>query len=82
MAVLTMVGVVWKGANKTGAAASMFTGFVTACIWYALGQPAGIYAALPAIIVSFVTLVVVSKMTAPVSPEIIEQFFPKGTDEQ
>ena len=30
MAILTMVGVVWKGANRTGAAASMIAGFATA----------------------------------------------------
>lgn len=75
MAVLTMVGVVWKGANKSGAAASMLTGFVTACVWYALGQPYGVYAALPAIIVGFVTLITVSKMTAPVPQPVIERFF-------
>lgn len=42
MAVLIMVGVVWKGANKTGAAVSMVTGILTAGVWYTLGEPAAI----------------------------------------
>lgn len=75
MAMLTMVGVVWKRANRTGAAASMITGFVTACIWYALGQPGGIMAALPAVTVGFIVLVVVSKVTAPPPTEVVEKFF-------
>lgn len=82
MAVLTMVGVVWKKANRTGAAVSMAAGFITACIWYALGQPFGIYAALPAIIVGFIALVLVSHFTAPVSQDIIERFFPEEEEEQ
>lgn len=77
MAVLSMVGVVWKGANKTGAAVSMCTGLLTAGVWYALGEPAGIYAALPAIIVGLITLIVVSKLSSPVPQKVIEQFFPE-----
>ena len=77
MAILTMVGVVWKGANRTGAAASMIAGFATACIWYALDQPGGVMAALPAVIVALVVLVVVSKVTAPPPAEVVEKFFPE-----
>ncbi|MEA4933533.1 MAG: hypothetical protein VB071_08165, partial [Lawsonibacter sp.] len=77
MAILTMVGVVWKGANKTGAAASMISGFATACIWYYLGQPYGVMAALPAVVVAFIVLLVVSKVTAPPPIDIIEKFFPE-----
>lgn len=75
MAVLTMVGVIWRRANRTGAAVSMITGLGTACIWYALGQPFGIYAALPAIIIGFITLIVVSSITEQVPQEIVEKFF-------
>ena len=39
--VLVLVGLAWKGANATGAAASMIAGFLTASIWYVLGQPFG-----------------------------------------
>lgn len=78
MAILTMVGVIWKGANKTGAAASMICGFATACIWYYLGQPYGVMAALPAVVVALIVLVVVSKVTAPPPQDIIEKFFPEN----
>lgn len=82
MAILTMVGVLWKGANRTGAAASMIAGFATACIWYALGQPGGVMAALPAVIVALVVLVVVSKLTTPPPAEIVEKFFQEEVTEQ
>ena len=82
MAILTMVGVVWKGANRTGAAASMIAGFATACIWYGLGQPGGVMAALPAVIVALVVLVVVSKVTAPPPAEVVEKFFPEEAKEK
>ncbi len=78
MAILTMVGVVWKGANKIGAAVSMCCGFLTACIWYYLGQPYGVMSALPAVIVALVALLVVSKVTAPPPSDIIERFFPEN----
>ena len=68
--------VFWKGANAR-AAASMIAGFATACIWYALGQPGGVMAALPAVIVALVVLVVVSKVTAPPPSEVVEKFFPE-----
>lgn len=55
----------------------MIAGFVTACIWYALGQPGGVMAALPAVIVAFVVLIVVSKVTAPPPAEVVEKFFPE-----
>ncbi len=77
MAILTLVGVVWKGANKTGAAASMICGFATACIWYYLGQPYGVMAALPAVFVAFIVLLVVSKATTPPPKEIVDKFFPE-----
>lgn len=75
MAMLTMVGVVWKRANRTGAAVSMVAGFATACVWYALGQPGGVMAALPAVIVAFLVMVVVSKLTPPPPEEVIAKFF-------
>ncbi len=81
MAVLTMVGVVWKKANKTGAAVSMLLGFATACIWYILGEPGGIYAALPAIVVGFITIILVSNLTTPTSLEVVERFFPENEAE-
>lgn len=63
MAVTVMVGVVWKRANKISACISAIAGFITAGIWYFLGQPFGIMAALPACLVSFIVLMAVSVVT-------------------
>ena len=78
MAMLTMVGVAWKRANAAGGAAAMICGLVTASLWYALGQPYGIMAALPSIIVSFIALIVVSSMTTPPPAKLVEEFFPEN----
>ena len=80
MAMLTMVGVAWKRANAAGGAAAMICGLATACIWYALGQPYGIMAALPSIVVSFIALIVVSSVTTPPPAEIVEKFFPEDAN--
>jgi SSS family transporter len=80
MAMLTMVGVAWKRANRAGATACMTVGLGTAIIWYALGQPFGVMAALPSIAASLVALVVVSSMTSPPPKEVIEEFFPESAD--
>ena len=74
---LTIVGVMWKRANKAGAIGCMVSGLATACIWYALGEPYGVMAALPGIIVSLVVMVVVSCMTPPPSEKVIAKFFPE-----
>lgn len=63
MAVPIMVGVAWKRANKISAMIAAAAGFVTALVWYGLGQPAGIMAALPACLVCFIVIMVGSVMT-------------------
>ena len=63
MAVPIMVGVAWKRANKISAMTAAAAGFVTALVWYGLGQPAGIMAALPACLVCFIVIMVGSVMT-------------------
>lgn len=75
--VLVLVGLAWKGANAAGGAACMICGFLTACIWYYLGQPFGMMPLLPAVIVGFVAMVIVSKLTTPPDPALIEKFFPE-----
>ncbi len=75
--VLVLAGLAWKGANAAGGAACMICGFVTACIWYILGQPFGMMPLLPAVIVGFLALVIVSKMTAKPDPKMIKSFFPE-----
>lgn len=77
MAMLVLIGAFNKKVTKTGAIASMVAGFVTACIWYALGQPNGVMAALPGCAVSAVVMLVVSKYTKPMTEEELAPFFPK-----
>jgi SSS family transporter len=54
--VLVLAGLVWKRANAAGGTACMVVGFLTACIWYALGQPFGMMPLLPAVITGFIGL--------------------------
>ena len=62
LAVITMVGVAWKKANKISGTIAGLCGFATACYWYYLGQPYGVMAALPACAVCFVVIMVVTPM--------------------
>ena len=80
MAMLVLIGAFNKNITKTGAMASMIAGFVTACIWYALGQPNGIMAALPGCAVSAVVMLVVSKFTKPMTKEELAPFFPEEAE--
>lgn len=77
MAMLILIGAFNKKVTKAGALASMVAGFLTACIWYALGQPNGVMAALPGCAVSAVVMVVVSKFTKPMEKEELAPFFPE-----
>ena len=71
MAVPIMVGVAWKRANKISAMTAAAAGFVTALVWYGLGQPAGIMAALPACLVCFIVIMVGSVMTPKVQMNLL-----------
>lgn len=75
MAMLVLIGAFNKKITSAGAMASMLTGFIVANIWYFLGQPFGIYAALPGTISAGLVLVVVSKFTKPMDKERLEPFF-------
>lgn len=80
MAVVVMVGVSWKRANKISACISAAAGFAVACVWYFMGQPFGIMAALPACLVSFTVLIAVSAITpadanASADRETMKQLF-------
>ena len=77
IAMLILIGAFNKKITKTGALASMIAGFVTACVWYALGQPNGVMAALPGCAVSAVVMVVVSMFTKPMTKEELAPFFPE-----
>ncbi len=77
MAMLVLIGAFNKKITPAAALASMITGFIVANIWYALGQPYGIYSALPGTISSGLVLVIVSKFTKPMPKEQLAQFFPE-----
>lgn len=80
IAMLVLIGAFNKNITSAGAMASMMSGFVTACVWYALGQPFGVYAALPGTIVAAIVMLVVSKFTKPMSKEQLAPFFPEEAD--
>ena len=68
----------WKRSNKWGALAGMIAGGAMVFIWKFQVRPIGgvwnIYELLPAFIVAFVAIVVVSLITAKPEREIIEEF--------
>ena len=84
LAITTMVGVAWKRVNKLSAILSALCGFATAVVWYSLGQPGGIMAALPACAVSFVVIMIATWLTPAdankdADPEVMENLFGKET---
>lgn len=68
----------WKRTNRNGALAGMIVGGVMVFVWHYLIAPIGgiwgIYELLPAFLLSSITIVVVSLLTAPPTKEIIEEF--------
>lgn len=81
MAMLILIGAFNKHITKTGAMASMIAGFITACVWYLLGQPFGIFTALPGSISAAIVMLVVSKFTKPMTPEELRPFFPEEKED-
>ncbi len=68
----------WKRTNRNGALAGMIVGGVMVFVWHYLIAPIGgiwgIYELLPAFLLSSITIVVVSLLTAPPEKEIVEEF--------
>ncbi len=75
---LMLFSLFWKRTNRNGALAGMIVGGVMVFVWHYLIAPLGgiwgIYELLPAFILSSITIVVVSLLTAPPSKEIVEEF--------
>ena len=75
---LMLFSLFWKRTNRYGALAGMIVGGVMVFVWHYLIAPIGgiwgIYELLPAFILSSITIVVVSLLTAPPSKEIVEEF--------
>ena len=83
MAIALLVGVAWKRANKISGIVSGVAGFATAIIWILAGSPGGIMPALPACLVAFVVMMVVTWLT-PVNAsdsadkEMMDNLFGEG----
>ena len=75
---LMLFSLFWKRTNRYGALAGMVVGGVMVFVWHYLIAPIGgiwgIYELLPAFILSSITIVVVSLLTAPPAKEIVEEF--------
>lgn len=78
---LVLLSLMWKRMNRNGALAGMIVGALTVIVWVyggfeINGQPANdaIYSIMPGFLLSAITTVVVSLMTAPPKDFIVERF--------
>jgi len=73
-----LLSLFWKRANLQGALAGMVSGGATVFIWKfglkPLGGAFGIYELLPAFVVSFIFMIVVSLVTKAPSDDIVKEF--------
>lgn len=67
-----VAGFFWKKATNLGGLVSMWGGLITAVIWQFSGQPFGLHPIFVGFPVSIVLLIVVSLLTKPSNPEIVE----------
>jgi SSS family solute:Na+ symporter len=72
-----VAALIWKRATTAGALTSIITGVVTTLIWEfgGLGVSTGVDPVIPAIAVSVASLIFVSLLTPPQSPEKLKPFF-------
>lgn len=82
IAMLVLIGAFNKKITPAAALSSMIVGFIVANVWYKLGQPYGIYSALPGTISSAVVMLVVSQFTKPMDKEKLIPFFPEVAKEK
>jgi sodium/proline symporter len=75
---LVLLSLFWRRVNLPGAFAGMVCGGVMVFVWHELIKPFGgiwgIYELLPAFVIGFVAIVVVSLLTRPPSAEITHEF--------
>ncbi len=75
---LTLCALYWRRLTKQGAIAGMISGTVAVLVWHNLLAPLGgifgIYELLPAFIISFLFIVVVSLLTPEPPAEVLEEF--------
>lgn len=72
---LVLLSLLWRSTNKYGAIAGIVVGGLTVLLWTYLDHPwKEMYSMIPGFILSFVSIIVVSKITQPPSSEILEEF--------
>ena len=73
-----LLSLYWRRTNAQGALAGMLTGAVTVIVWSTFIKPLGgifgIYELLPGFILSALAIVIVSKLTAEPSQEVLDEF--------
>lgn len=71
------VGLFWPGATPTGGFVSMVLGFLTLIVLYAfkIPNPLGFNPLIWGLLVSFISIIIVSKVTKPSSDELLERYF-------
>lgn len=72
-----IMGLYWKGATPTGGLYSMIGGFLTLIVLYAfdIPNPLGFDPLVWGMVVSFILMVIVSKLTKPVSQDTLSKYF-------
>ena len=71
-----ILGLYWKGANASGALASIISGIGTYILFsYVWVRPLGMHTIVLPLIISLICFVVVSKLTKPPTNETIETFW-------
>lgn len=70
---LVLVSLFWKNATRNGALAGILVGGSTVLIWKYFGNP-NLYEIIPAFFASLLAIIIVSKLDAKPSPEIIAEF--------
>lgn len=73
-----VLGVYWKRGTRAGATSSMVAGTAVALAWMASGRPLGVHGFIPGVLVSLVVFVVVSLLTKPPAPELVERAWGRG----
>lgn len=75
---LMLCSLYWRRANFQGALAGMLTGTITVLVWHNFIKPLGgiwgVYELLPAFILAFLAIIVVSLLTKEPSKEITDEF--------
>jgi sodium/proline symporter len=71
---LIILSLYWKQTTRNGAIAGMITGFLVVLLWKQFLSFTGIYELLPAFALSFIAILVVSKLGSQPSKRILERF--------